>query len=151
MDDDLSGGLRGEWRVLRCCELGDVVVQQGAENIMRNVAKRILMGEVFQLVLSWKLKYAEAMRQEKAERMLKRVGARLRQRDAVEALVVWHDSAMTAKMQAEALRMQERGESILKRVGGRLRMGEAASNVAEWRRNTRLGVLEMVSMCVMEG
>ena len=24
-------------------------------------------------------------------------------------------------------------------------MGEAASNVAEWRRNTRLGVLEMVS------
>ena len=115
-----------------------LLMQGGAESIMRNVAKRMLMGEAAQAVICWRSKQLEAKAQARAERIMRRVGGRWRQQDAVEALERWHERAMIAKMQSQ-------GESILKRVGGRLQKKEVAMNFGEWRRNTRAGILDMVS------
>ena len=113
-------------------------MQQGAEGIMRNVAKRLFMGEVGQCLMSWKWRHVEAKNQMQAERIMKRVGGRWRQREVVEAVGRWRESQLVAKM-------QEQGEMILKRVGGRLRQKDVAMALGEWQRNCRSNTQETVS------
>ena len=119
---------------------------------MRNVAKRLLLGDALQCVMNWKGKNQEAMNQARGERIFKKVGARFRQADAVEAVGRWRERQVAEKLDEEARllqeKMQAKGESILGRVGGRFRQMEVASNFGEWRRNCRDGALEMVSETV---
>ena len=119
---------------------------------MRNVAKRMLLGEVQLIVSSWREKNIEALMEarnrERGERILKRVGARFKQQEVVEAVERWREAQVTEKIEREARAMQAKGESILGRVGGRFRQMEVASNFGEWRRNCRDGALEMVSETV---
>ena len=117
-----------------------MTTQQGAESIMRNVAKRILYGEAAQALISWQCKWIEARNRAKGERIMQRVGVRwknsIENREISEAFLGWHYSLMCDKNQSRA-------EAIMRRVGGRFRNKELAMHYAEWVRNAKAGVLDM--------
>ena len=66
-------------------------LQRGAEGIMRNVAKRMLNGELCERLLSWRNKFAEAKNQARGERIMKRVAGRWMNRTLSDAVTEWHE------------------------------------------------------------
>ena len=122
-------------------------VQHGAESIMRNVAKRMVHGELAQGVLAWRYNLADAHALARGERIMKRVGARWLNRALSDMYCAWREGWMADKNAARA-------ERIMRRVGGRWRHKELWVAMSEWQRNARSGILEMVSthvcaaMCV---
>ena len=117
--------------MLTCCVLWD---QAGAEQIMKNVAKRMMNGGLASVIISWRTnchaEKTEAVAQERAERIMKRVGGRWKSREMSDAVQDWHGKQLEEKA-------AQRAEMVMKRVGARLRNKELALNWAEWARNFR--------------
>ena len=113
-------------------------VQHGAENIMRNVAKRLLHGEAAQSVIAWRMKVVEYRNNERGQCILRRVGGRWRNDEVSMAFCMWH-----AKQVED--RNRERGEAIMKRVGGRWRHRELAARWDAWHQNYKEDTLAMVT------
>ena len=107
---------------------------------MRNVAKRLLMGDAAQCLLAWKYKWLEDKNQARGEAIMRRVGLRMggdeNLRDMADRFSVWKYAFLEDKNQA-------RGEAIMRRVGGRMRNKEIALNFDAWRTNTKAGILDM--------
>lgn len=103
-------------------------LQSGAEQIMRNVAKRMLYGEVAQALIRWQLKFKEHQSAERGKAIMRRVGGRWRNREASDAIKEWCGKQLNAKQ-------HDRGEAIMRRVGGRWKNQEVATNFGEWVRN----------------
>ena len=99
---------------------------------MRNVAKRMLKGEIAERVILWAQNrrddLAAIAARERGERIMKRVGGRWMNRDASDKFREW-----CAKFSAD--KQKARAEAIMKRVGGRMRNKEVALNWYEWVRN----------------
>ena len=113
-----------------------MVTQQGAEQIMRNVAKRMMFGEAAQALLSWKYKVLEHLNQLRGEAIMRRVGGRWRNREVSDAFRSWNEKWFADKCQGRA-------ESIMRRVGGRWRNREMAMARDEMKRNFKKGIIEM--------
>jgi len=114
----------------------DLVTRSGAENIMRNVAKRMIMGEVAKYIIGWKHKVTCDNNQAKGEAIMRRVGGRLKNREISDAFQDWSMN-MTEEVN------QARGEAIMKRVGGRMRNKELALQWDCWFKNYKGGILDM--------
>ena len=99
---------------------------------MRNVAKRMMNGELAQKFITMRLKWEDDVRvrkaQERAEAIMKRVGGRWLNREASDCFREWNGKMVQEKS-------QQRAEAIMRRVGGRMRNKELALNWAEWYRN----------------
>ena len=95
---------------------------------MRNVAKRMLYGEVAQALIRWQMKWREHANAERGKAIMRRVGGRWRNREASDAVREWHAKQVEAKQRG-------RGEAIMRRVGGRWLHKELAMNFSEWVRN----------------
>ena len=113
-----------------------MVTQTGAENIMRNVAKRMLMKEVSVGLLSWKYKWAEDANQVKGEAIMRRVGLRILNKELSVCYLGWKYKYLEDAN-------QERGEQILRRVGARLMKAELSQGYVEWVRNKENGIKDM--------
>ena len=99
---------------------------------MRNVAKRMMNGELAQGVIIWHENQVTEKREresrERGERIMKRVGGRWRNQEVALNFQEW-------RMKQVEERDRERGERIMKRVGGRWRNQEVAMNWQEWYTN----------------
>ena len=115
-----------------------VCVQAGAENVMRNVAKRMLMGDVARCVISWKMKVLEMLNQKRGEGIMKRVGLRMLNKDLSISFCNWRDNQLELKNRL-------RGEQIMRRVGARMMKKELTQNWDAWVKNYKENMLEMVS------
>ena len=109
----------------------------GAEKIMRNVAKRLLMGDTARLVISWKMKIVEIKNRERGEGIMRRVGMRMLNKDLASGYVRWQLGWMEDKNKA-------RGEMIMRRVGARMTKKELTTNWDAWVQNYKENMLEMV-------
>ena len=78
----------------------------------------------------------EAKSQERAERIMFRVGMRMKNRELSDAVLEWREQQVEEKQRLRA-------EGIMRRVGGRMRNRELALNYAEWCRNYRGDVVTM--------
>ena len=105
---------------------------------MRNVAKRMLMADTAQCVISWKMKVLEMLNQKRGEAVMKRVGLRMLNKDLSISYCNWRDKYMEAKN-------KERGEQIMRRVGARMMKKELTTNWDAWVQNYKENMLEMVS------
>ena len=103
---------------------------------MKNVAKRMRMGDVARAVIAWQMGLHEAKSQERAERIMFRVGMRMKNRELSDAVLEWRTRQVEEKQRLRA-------EGIMRRVGGRMRNRELALNYAEWCRNYRGDVVTM--------
>ena len=106
---------------------------------MRSVARRLLYGEAAQGLAEWKMRVLEARNSERAECIMKRVGARWGKQEVVLAVERWHGKQVEEKK-------QQRGEGILRRVGGRWRHKEMAMRWDVWHKKFKSGTIEMVSV-----
>ena len=104
---------------------------------MRNVAKRMLMADTAQCVISWKMKVLEMLNQKRGEAVMKRVGLRMLNKDLSISYCNWRDKYMEAKN-------KERGEQIMRRVGARMMKKELTTNWDAWVQNYKENMLEMV-------
>ena len=80
---------------------------------MRNVAKRLLMGDTAQCVISWKMKVVEMNNEARGKAIMKRVGKRMMNKELSIAFCNWHDNQVEEKNKG-------RGEQIMRRVGARM-------------------------------
>ena len=113
-----------------------MVTQAGAENIMRNVAKRILYGEVAQGIVAWRYNVMVDKNQERGEAIMRRVGGRWRNQELAEGFFGW----CANKREEEN---QGRAEAILRRAGGRMRNKELFMSWDAWYRNYKDGIMDM--------
>lgn len=124
------------------CKRGDVhgvvCVQAGAESIMRNVAKRMLLADAAQGILEWRTKVTLDFNCQRGQIILKRVGGRWRNEELWGAYRNW-------KMKWREDADRERGEMIMRRVGARMMNKELAMTWDAWHRNCKEGLLQMVS------
>jgi len=101
---------------------------------MKNVAKRLLNGDLARMLIAWKCNWMDEKRElearERGEAIMKRVGGRWLNREASDAFRNWHGKYFEEKAQARA-------EAIMRRVGARMRNKEKAMNYAEWARNAK--------------
>merc|ERR1711871_633007 len=104
-----------------------LVTQSGAEQIMKNVAKRMLNRDLARMLIAWSCNWRDDAR---ARWIMKGVGGRWMNREASDAVRSWHEKYFEEKSQARA-------EAIMRRVGGRMRNKEMALNYAEWARNAK--------------
>jgi len=133
---------------------------------------RVLDRESCEVLSSWCANHKEVKRRENAERLLRRVGARILNKETTMRLTAasreWRRKQLIVKQRVEeeerstallweeirreeadakakAVReaeLQARAEAILNRVGGRLRNQEAAMNLDEMRCNMRSDMAE---------
>jgi len=75
-----------------------MVTQGGAEQIMRNVAKRMLYGEVAQALIRWQMKWREHANAERGKAIMRRVGGRWRNREASDAIKEWITNLKDSKV-----------------------------------------------------
>merc|ERR1719247_1505291 len=87
-----------------------LATQSGAEGIMRNVAKRMMKGDLARVVIAWHQGLLEMRSQQRGENIMRRVGGRWQNREVSDAVREWRD-------QHRAEKAKLRAEGIMRRVG----------------------------------
>jgi len=136
-----------------------LTTQGGAEKIMKNVAKRIMAGDLMTAVLAWKQKAQEAASQVRGERLMKRVGLRLRgASDTVSCLdairewnAKWGHIAAERKSMHQLHKTMSRGERMMFRIGQRFRHGDWSGALQRWRQRAVLSGLHGAFMETLRG
>ena len=110
-----------------CCCANICIPQTGAEQIMKNVAKRMLNNGMAAVLIAWNVNWKNHVR---LNRIMKRVGGRWRNLDLSNAFTTFRDNYGEDKAQRHA-------QMIMRRVGARMRNKEMAINFAEFVRNAK--------------
>ena len=95
---------------------------------MRNVAQRLLNGEVAQMLISWKMKIVKEKNHERGQAIMKRVTMRMINKEQAIAYKNWHDNQVEWDS-------KKRGKAIMKRVGMRMTKKELSISYFNWYDN----------------
>ena len=109
---------------------------------MRNVAKRMMNGELTGGLLAWRTNMVEAKNQLRGEGIMRRVALRMLNRALSDKMLTWREAQVADKNQARA-------EAIMQRVAARWRHKDLSLNWSEWYRNYKTGILDMVTDVVL--